>query len=42
MFSERTFNCLFELKVGLMRDGRLLAESPPEDLLRVHNLQVVC
>ncbi|KAI0241754.1 ABC transporter G family member 20 [Lamellibrachia satsuma] len=25
--------------VGLMRDGRLLAESPPDDLLQVHNLQ---
>jgi ABC-type multidrug transport system ATPase subunit len=28
--------------VGLMRNGRLLAESPPEQLLDRHRLEVLC
>ena len=31
--------CLF-LQVGLMRDGRLLAESPPNDLITSYRMNV--
>ena len=43
MGEKKENNCscrLSSLQVGLMRNGRLLAESPPEALMKMHSATV--